>query len=285
VSGWEWTGLVQTRRLGNPRHKAVLMFLANAAAEDGSSWWSTDRIAAATDVGARATRDILTAFDEQGLLTRTRRRGEGGHLGTYTYTLEWDAIAALPWNGITLRGVDGDPFAQVGTSGTPGATRDAPPAPPVVPRVPLASGTPGVAHNPSSEPQPLGSARGQLTLATRPPVPAAQHANHDLAFEAFWSSYPRKAGKKAARRAWDQALRRGADVGAVVAGARAHAADPNRDDAYTKHPATWLNGDCWEDPPLPARRRATGMAGVMGAAAEALAYLDSQDSHALGAGQ
>jgi hypothetical protein len=32
--------------------------------------------------------------------------------------------------------------------------------------------------------------------------------------------------------------------------------DPNRVQEFTKHPATWLNGDCWLDDPLPPRERA-----------------------------
>jgi hypothetical protein len=31
--------------------------------------------------------------------------------------------------------------------------------------------------------------------------------------------------------------------------------DPNREDAFTKNPSTWLNADAWENGPLPARGR------------------------------
>lgn len=71
-------------------------------------------------------------------------------------------------------------------------------------------------------------------------------------FDDFWSAYPRKAGKQAARKAWATALRTvSADV--IIAGAVRYADDPNRVDQYTKHPATWLNAGCWDDEPLPLR--------------------------------
>lgn len=69
----------------------------------------------------------------------------------------------------------------------------------------------------------------------------------------FWDAYPRKAGKKAARKAWDRAIK-DEDPSRLIAGALAYREDPNRDDAYTKHPTTWITAGCWDDPPLPARR-------------------------------
>jgi len=79
-------------------------------------------------------------------------------------------------------------------------------------------------------------------------------SDRDLAFVAFWDVYPRKAGKGQARKAWAAARRRHVPPEVMVRGAMAYAADPNREDAYTKHPATWLNGECWGDDALPDRR-------------------------------
>lgn len=70
-------------------------------------------------------------------------------------------------------------------------------------------------------------------------------------FEEFWAAYPRRTGKREAYRAWKDALKREtADV--ITAGAKRYAEDPNRVDAYTKHPAPWLRADRWADDPLPA---------------------------------
>lgn len=77
-------------------------------------------------------------------------------------------------------------------------------------------------------------------------------------FDHFWSIYPRKVGKPKAREAWKRAIKR-ADPSAIVAGAKRYRDDPNRDDAYTAHPTTWLNRDGWEDPPLPVPRDPRGL--------------------------
>lgn len=55
--------------------------------------------------------------------------------------------------------------------------------------------------------------------------------------------------------AFAKAVRR-ADVEVILGGARRYADDPNRDPAFTKQPATWLNADSWENGPLPVRGRA-----------------------------
>jgi hypothetical protein len=39
----------------------------------------------------------------------------------------------------------------------------------------------------------------------------------------------------------------------ILNAAYAYAHDPNRDPQFTKLPATWLNQECWNDDPLPAR--------------------------------
>lgn len=89
---------------------------------------------------------------------------------------------------------------------------------------------------------------------TRPPLdPDPQKTlSRDEDFETFWSIYPRKEAKKAARDAFKAALKR-AKPEQIVAGAQRYRDDPNRESAYTKHAATWLRSDCWDDDPLPPR--------------------------------
>jgi hypothetical protein len=71
-------------------------------------------------------------------------------------------------------------------------------------------------------------------------------------FDEFWSAYPRKVGKGQARPAWKRALGK-TTADAIIAGAVAYAHDPNRDESFTAHPSSWLNGERWNDPPLPPR--------------------------------
>lgn len=71
-------------------------------------------------------------------------------------------------------------------------------------------------------------------------------------FDMFWDKYPRKVGKQAAEKAFAKALKL-ASVEDIVAGAERYAKDPNRVDAFTAHPTTWLNAGRWADGPLPER--------------------------------
>ncbi len=83
----------------------------------------------------------------------------------------------------------------------------------------------------------------------------------NVSFDDFWLVYPRRAGKQAARKAWDKAVK---DTPAVIvlAAAAAFRDDPNREAEFTPHPATWLNQGRWDDDPLPSRagRKTTGEA-------------------------
>lgn len=67
-------------------------------------------------------------------------------------------------------------------------------------------------------------------------------------FEIFWRVYPsgRKEKKGDALKAWQSAVKI-ADPEKIIAAAREYAASPKGRGKYTKMPATWLNGRCWDD--------------------------------------
>jgi hypothetical protein len=67
-------------------------------------------------------------------------------------------------------------------------------------------------------------------------------------FEAFWSHYPRKTGKGAARKAFEVACRKADPLVLHVAAGRFAATRP--DPKFTPHPATWLNQERWLDEEL-----------------------------------
>ena len=69
----------------------------------------------------------------------------------------------------------------------------------------------------------------------------------NMAFDDFWSHYPRRVGKLKAREEWVHALAGGAVAGDIIAAAARFAADPNRDPKFTAHPATWLHQGRWMD--------------------------------------
>lgn len=90
----------------------------------------------------------------------------------------------------------------------------------------------------------------------------------DALFDAFWTTYPRKIGKPAARRAWNGALRDATDAGprleqraaAIMAGLEPWVAywTVRADPEFVPHPTTWLNQRRWRDQaPVAGGRAAT----------------------------
>ncbi|MDW9772572.1 uncharacterized protein YdaU (DUF1376 family) [Sinorhizobium meliloti] len=71
----------------------------------------------------------------------------------------------------------------------------------------------------------------------------------------FWPVYPRKVGKGQAIKAY-RAARKRASAEEITSGAKRYASDRSgQDPSFTKHPATWLNGQCWLDEPVPQQRQ------------------------------
>ncbi|MET4034945.1 MULTISPECIES: helix-turn-helix domain-containing protein [unclassified Bradyrhizobium] len=67
-------------------------------------------------------------------------------------------------------------------------------------------------------------------------------------FPDFWSAYPKRVAKAQAEKAFAAAIKRSADPAAMIDGAKRYAAErAGQDPKFTKHPATWLNGECWLD--------------------------------------
>lgn len=67
-------------------------------------------------------------------------------------------------------------------------------------------------------------------------------------FDAFWDAYPRKVGKKAARKSWTKMsnAERRAAVEAIGQHVEAWWRE-GRSSATVPYPATWLNGEHWDD--------------------------------------
>jgi hypothetical protein len=84
-----------------------------------------------------------------------------------------------------------------------------------------------------------------------------------LGFDEFWKIYPRHVAKKAAERAYRRAVKSATAVD-ILHGAMRYAAErTGQDGQFTKHPATWLNGGCWDDEPT---RKADDAGNPIGAA-------------------
>lgn len=105
-------------------------------------------------------------------------------------------------------------------------------------------------HSTTTEPEPTPTT--EPTYTTRKSGATRKRVEYPEQFEDFWNAYPIKRDKGKALKAWKNATKR-ADPDTILAGATRYREDPNRSDQYTKYAEGWLNGDGWEDEPLPAR--------------------------------
>ncbi len=79
------------------------------------------------------------------------------------------------------------------------------------------------------------------------------------AFGEFWVCYPRSKQIEKAKRAWCDALDRGADPDLIVKAAKAYAHERHgQDPRYTPYPARWLDDGRYEDQPDPEPRSNSG---------------------------
>ncbi|TIM14482.1 MAG: hypothetical protein E5Y67_12445 [Mesorhizobium sp.] len=69
--------------------------------------------------------------------------------------------------------------------------------------------------------------------------------SHEDDFNLFWRTYPRRISKGAARTAFERAIRKTSLETMLAAIADYIRFKPERIDF--KHPATWLNQECWDD--------------------------------------
>jgi hypothetical protein len=86
------------------------------------------------------------------------------------------------------------------------------------------------------------------------PPPPDRHAEaaDPWLFTEFWNHYPWKTARPIARAAWDIASNKH-NPDLILAAVKRYAADPNREERFTMKPEKWLQGECWNDGPLPSR--------------------------------
>jgi len=71
-----------------------------------------------------------------------------------------------------------------------------------------------------------------------------------MAFPDFWQVVWRRVGKRAAEKSYAAAIKRGATDKQILDGALRYAAETaDREPRFKLHPATWLNGERWNDEP------------------------------------
>lgn len=213
---------------------AQKLLLLGVAVHDGEggSWPSVSTLSTYAGIAERNVRAGLAKLQAAGWIEV--HRNEGGTRNTRAdrrtnlYVVDYDRLTAR-----------GD--ATI------------PPSPPTGGSLDPSRGDPDVRHGgiPGSGERDLEQDREQDVKTTLDVVEL--DATTSAAFDAFWSAYPRKVGKRTARTAFDRAAKRAPSLSTIVRGAVVYRDDPNRTDEFTAHPTTWLNRDGWDDAPLPAR--------------------------------
>lgn len=116
----------------------------------------------------------------------------------------------------------------------------------------VSMGPPESPQNPTETPGDSAAGNRKREVGNRKSVSTVP----DL-FDTFYDTYPRKAKRGDAQKAWGQALDRSIDPQLMLDGAHRLANDPNLptgdDRKYIPYPASWIRADGWLDEPLPAR--------------------------------
>lgn len=232
ATSWAWR-----QHLSETGAKLTLVALADFADERGSCYPSQATLASMTSQGVRTVRRHLKELEERGYLVRESRYGHG-HRTTDRYVLALDGPT-----GQTGRN------AATGQTGRNSPTSDDAPS--------GQTGRQVIAAN-------FDTQSGQSVqvipakLAREPSVePPGEPSGKNLSsidadFDRFWTAYPRRQARRKAEQAYAAARKR-ADAATILEGALRYRDDPNRDEGYTALPTTWLNGDRWDDEPLPQR--------------------------------
>lgn len=90
------TGIVQRRKVGSPTRKAVLMFMAACASDDGSGvWTSKQSMADDLEMGKRTVQVCIDDLVKDGLIAEVGRRACRNGF-TVEYRINLTAVQALP---------------------------------------------------------------------------------------------------------------------------------------------------------------------------------------------
>lgn len=201
--GWAW-GLSL-----DPMAKLLLLSLADRANRNtGQCWPSVGRIAEDTGMSARSVQIKMNLLEDQGLITRTQKRG-----AVTLYTLN----ATLPQPPQNMH-------PDTSTTCAPTPAGDAP--------------LPPQELHPNRKKNPKDSDTVSISMGA---------GADNVAFEEFWAAYPRKSGKGAARRSFASAMKKATLAEVMDAVSKYATIVQTKEKQFIAMPSTWLNGERWLD--------------------------------------
>lgn len=208
--------------------KLVYLILSSHVGGSGMAWPSHRRMADLLGMHLSTVKRQLAWLRDNGYIEWEQRHRDDEALTTNSYVI--------------LAGEARSPAKELGSERAQGSSvRAGVGAERATPR---RSGSGGIAHTERVN----ESQENERTTKTSAP------SKLDAAFDEFWTVYPRKVGKGAAKVALVKALRRGVELDSIMDGIRRYVADRNLPEPqYIPNGATWLNQSRWEDGPQPPR--------------------------------
>lgn len=243
------------QRPGNATAKLVLVTLARHARDGWSCVLSQRDIAEATDQSPASVGRALKLLEARYLVRREARRDEMGHRTSDRYHLL--ASRSLT-DRLPSRQIANQEDCQVGDLQTCSDQQE----PPTRQNAYLANcesqrSTP-TEYSLFPSPTGKGGAGGNRTSSS------TKKTDEHPAFAEWYAAYPVHKARGAAVKAYAKAAAKTAPE-VLLAAAKRYADDDQVRRGYGKHPATWLNQECWLDEPARAPGpAATGTDGIPG---------------------
>lgn len=240
-------GLLRNPNLSD-RAARLYGLLDDYAGADGKAFPARATLAEACGCSVDTIDRTLTELDGAGWLIKVpRRRDDGGQTST---------LYVLTDGGV------GGPVDNPLEESRGGRTHAAPPSAPVRPHEgtttkeppisPPAGGEHAVA-DPEDDPLPIdvapvGPVRDNVNMSMTAATTTTRRRevpDDDPHWSAFWSLYPRKLSKGAARKAWARAIAK--EDPAVILRAAEKFAGTVKELRFCPYPGTWLNQEKWND--------------------------------------
>lgn len=196
----------------------------------GDAWPSLDYLASAMGMNERSVRRLTDALVSRGFLSKSR--GGDGRPNRYRMMLSDRTPMSTLSDDRPDTNVHFEISDRTSTSLRPDihVRQTGHPCPPISLSISL---------NDLSE---------KNILVKAPPKPDLENE-----FEDLWSHYPKKRSKGRALKAF-KAARKRVSLETISAGLMRYAAErEGQDPKYTKHLASWLNDECWNDEPAAPR--------------------------------
>ena len=204
--------LCQRKKAGSQVKKAILMYMADKASDDGSGIWvSKANMAADLEMGVRTVQENIKQMIAMGVIIKAgERECKSGY--TVDYTLNLDVIRTLENTREAAPLRQPHPY--------PCENRTPPPA--------------TAAPKPSIEP-------------SIEPISSSNDDGVDYYFDQLWEDYPRKVGKAQAKKAFKTASKK-INFYDLLPKFEAYVLTlKGKEEQFIPHLATWLNGERWND--------------------------------------